>query len=124
MQNSANSYNRSAVRVLTVLPSPVDRPRPHVYGHRGAPGSVPENTLGSYALAAAMGVEAVAALGVGWVYDNAGARVLLVVPVLVALVPATALAGTPPATWPVRASARSALMSPPGLGRSSSARPK
>ena len=44
--------------------------------------------------AAAMGVEAVAALGVGWVYDNVGARVLLVVPVLVALVPATALAGT------------------------------
>lgn len=33
------------------------RPRPHIYGHRGAPGSVPENTLGSYALAASMGVD-------------------------------------------------------------------
>lgn len=35
------------------------RPSPHVHGHRGAPGYVPENTLGSHALAAAMGVEAV-----------------------------------------------------------------
>ncbi|MCA1783732.1 MAG: glycerophosphodiester phosphodiesterase family protein [Dermatophilaceae bacterium] len=35
------------------------RPTPHVYGHRGAPGYVPENTLGSYALAASMGVEAI-----------------------------------------------------------------
>ena len=35
------------------------RPTPHVHGHRGAPGYVPENTLGSHALAAAMGVEAV-----------------------------------------------------------------
>ena len=34
-----------------------DRPGPHVYGHRGAPGYVPENTLGSYRLAAQMGVE-------------------------------------------------------------------
>lgn len=34
-----------------------DRPRPHIYGHRGAPGYVPENTLGSYRLAARMGVE-------------------------------------------------------------------
>ncbi|NYE37997.1 MFS family permease [Nocardioides cavernae] len=41
--------------------------------------------------AAAMGVEAVAALVVGSVYDRTGARVLLVVPVLVALVPALAL---------------------------------
>jgi MFS family permease len=41
--------------------------------------------------AAAMAVAAVAALVVGWVYDRAGPRVLLVVPVLVALVPALAL---------------------------------
>ena len=41
--------------------------------------------------AAAMAVEAVAALGVGAVYDRTGTRVLLVVPVLVALVPALAL---------------------------------
>lgn len=32
---------------------------PLIYGHRGAPGYVPENTLGSYALAARMGVDAV-----------------------------------------------------------------
>jgi MFS family permease len=44
--------------------------------------------------AAAMAVEAVAALAVGWAYDRTGARVLLVVPVLVALVPALALGGT------------------------------
>lgn len=37
--------------------APWTRPRPHVYGHRGAPGEVPENTLGSYALAASSGVE-------------------------------------------------------------------
>ena len=41
--------------------------------------------------AAAMAVEAVAALAVGSVYDHTGPRVLLVVPVLVALVPALAL---------------------------------
>lgn len=41
--------------------------------------------------AAAMAVEAVAALLVGTVYDSTGPRVLLVVPVLVALVPALAL---------------------------------
>lgn len=41
--------------------------------------------------AVAMAVEAVAALGVGSVYDRTGARVLLVVPVLVAVVPALAL---------------------------------
>jgi glycerophosphoryl diester phosphodiesterase len=40
-----------------VLDSQPARARPHIYGHRGAPGYVPENTLGSYALAAAMGVE-------------------------------------------------------------------
>lgn len=44
--------------------------------------------------AAAMAVEAGAALAVGWAYDRTGARVLLVVPVLVALVPALALGGT------------------------------
>lgn len=33
------------------------RARPRIYGHRGAPGSVPENTLGSYALAASMGAD-------------------------------------------------------------------
>lgn len=37
--------------------TPWTRPRPHVYGHRGAPGQVPENTLGSYAVAASSGVE-------------------------------------------------------------------
>lgn len=41
--------------------------------------------------AAAMAVEAVAALAVGSVYDRTGTRVLLAVPVLVALVPALAL---------------------------------
>jgi len=41
--------------------------------------------------AAAMAVEAVAALLVGWAYDRTGTRILLVVPVLVALVPALAL---------------------------------
>ena len=44
--------------------------------------------------AAAMGVEAVAALAVGAVYDRTGPRVLLLVPVLVALVPALALGST------------------------------
>ncbi|WP_307807873.1 MFS transporter [Nocardioides xinjiangensis] len=44
--------------------------------------------------AAAMAVEAVAALAVGAAYDRTGARVLLVVPVLVGLVPALALGST------------------------------
>lgn len=44
--------------------------------------------------AVAMGVEAVAAVLVGWVYDRTGAAVLLVVPVLVAAVPALALGST------------------------------
>lgn len=44
--------------------------------------------------AAAMAVEAVAALLVGWVYDRTGTRILLVVPVLVAMVPALALGPT------------------------------
>jgi MFS family permease len=41
--------------------------------------------------AVAMAVEAVSALATGFVYDRVGARVLLVLPVLVALVPALAL---------------------------------
>jgi MFS family permease len=44
--------------------------------------------------AAAMAVEAVAALAVGSVFDHTGPRVLLLVPVLVALVPALALGRT------------------------------
>lgn len=44
--------------------------------------------------AAAMAVEALAALVVGSVYDRTGTRVLLLVPVLVALVPALALGST------------------------------
>ncbi len=44
--------------------------------------------------ASAMGVEAVAALVVGSVFDRTGPRVLLLVPVLVALVPALALGPT------------------------------
>ena len=43
--------------------------------------------------AGAMGVEALAALGIGLVYDRHGATVLYAVPVLVALVPPLALAG-------------------------------
>ena len=43
--------------------------------------------------AAAMGVEALAALGVGLVYDRHGAAILYAVPVLVALVPPLALSG-------------------------------
>jgi MFS family permease len=44
--------------------------------------------------AAAMAAEAVAALAVGWAHDRSGGRALLVVPVLVALVPALAFAGS------------------------------
>jgi hypothetical protein len=47
--------------------------------------------------AAAMAAAAVAALVVGWLHDRAGGRVLLVLPVMVAAVPALAFAGT----WPV-----------------------
>lgn len=50
---------RLVSRVRTVPVTSPPRPRPHVYGHRGAPGYVPENTLGSYALAASMGVDAI-----------------------------------------------------------------
>src|SRR5690606_28193497 len=59
MQNSASLCKPIIVRVLTVLEPPDSRPRPHIYGHRGAPGHVPQNTLGSYALAASMGVDAI-----------------------------------------------------------------
>lgn len=44
--------------------------------------------------AGAMGVEALAAVGVGLVYDRRGGAVLYAVPVLVALVPPLALSGT------------------------------
>ena len=44
--------------------------------------------------AGAMGIEALAALGVGLVYDRRGGAVLYAVPVLVALVPALALSGS------------------------------
>jgi hypothetical protein len=44
--------------------------------------------------AAAMAAEAVAALAVGWVHDRWGGRVLLVLPLLVALVPTLAFADT------------------------------
>jgi MFS family permease len=43
--------------------------------------------------AAAMGMEAIAALGTGWGYDRVGGRVLLALPAMVALVPPLALAG-------------------------------
>jgi len=46
--------------------------------------------------AAAMAAEAVAALVTGWAHDRFGGRGLLVLPVLVALVPALAFAGTFP----------------------------
>ncbi len=46
--------------------------------------------------AGAMLVEAVAALGTGWAFDRTGSRVLLVVPVMVALVPLLAFGGTLP----------------------------
>ena len=44
--------------------------------------------------AAAMAAEALAALATGWVYDRVGGRVLLVLPVLVALVPPLAFTGS------------------------------
>lgn len=47
--------------------------------------------------AGAMAAAAVAALAVGWRYDRIGGRVLLVLPILVAAVPALAFS----ATWPV-----------------------
>jgi len=47
--------------------------------------------------AGAMGAEALAALGTGAAYDRVGGRVLLAMPVLVALVPPLAFAGALPA---------------------------
>ncbi|SDG50019.1 MFS transporter [Klenkia brasiliensis] len=47
--------------------------------------------------AAAMAAAAVAALGVGWAHDRWGARTMVLVPVLVAVVPPLAFAGS----WPV-----------------------
>lgn len=44
--------------------------------------------------AAAMGTEALAALATGWAYDRVGGRVLLVLPLLVALVPPLAFTGS------------------------------
>ncbi|MDJ1370486.1 MFS transporter [Gulosibacter molinativorax] len=44
--------------------------------------------------AVAMGFGAIAALGNGWIYDKVGTRVLLVVPVLTALVPALSLSAS------------------------------
>ncbi|SDU90389.1 Major Facilitator Superfamily protein [Microlunatus sagamiharensis] len=44
--------------------------------------------------AAAMGAEALAALATGWAYDRVGGRVLLVLPLLVALVPPLAFTGS------------------------------
>ncbi|KAB1916297.1 MFS transporter [Micromonospora sp. AMSO31t] len=45
--------------------------------------------------AAAMGVDAIAALASGWLYDRAGLRVLAAVPVLTALIPLAAFTTTP-----------------------------
>jgi MFS family permease len=45
--------------------------------------------------AAAMGVDAVAALASGWLYDRVGLRVLTAVPILSAVVPALAFTTTP-----------------------------
>ena len=50
--------------------------------------------------AMAMGLEALAALGTGFAYDRVGHRVLLVLPLLIALVPPLAFAGQ---LWPVLA---------------------
>ena len=47
--------------------------------------------------AMAMGLEALAALGTGFAYDRVGHRVLLVLPLLIALVPPLAFAGQ---LWP------------------------
>jgi MFS family permease len=45
--------------------------------------------------AAAMGAEALAALGSGWLFDRTGGRVLVALPLLVAAVPVLAFAGSP-----------------------------
>lgn len=49
--------------------------------------------------AAAMGVDALAALGSGWVYDRIGLRGLVVLPVLAALVPALSFSTRPALVW-------------------------
>jgi hypothetical protein len=61
--------------------------------HLTVEGLVPVATV-PVVYAGAMGVEALAALGVGLVYDRRGGAVLYVVPVLVALVPPLALSGS------------------------------
>ena len=61
--------------------------------HLTVDGLVPIATV-PLVYAGAMAVEAVAALMVGAVYDRTGAKVLLVVPILVAVVPALALGGS------------------------------
>jgi len=50
--------------------------------------------------AAAMGVEAVAALGTGWLFDRFNGRVLVVLPFLVAAVPVLAFANAPSIALP------------------------
>jgi sugar phosphate permease len=45
--------------------------------------------------AAAMGAEALAALGSGWLFDRTGGRVLVALPLLVAAVPVLAFTGSP-----------------------------
>ena len=61
--------------------------------HLTVEGLVPVATV-PVVYAGAMGVEALAALGVGLVYDRHGGAVLYAVPVLVALVPPLALSGS------------------------------
>ena len=61
--------------------------------HLTVEGLVPVATV-PIVYAGAMGVEALAALGVGLVYDRHGGAVLYAVPVLVALVPPLALSGS------------------------------
>ncbi|WP_330475307.1 MFS transporter [Terrabacter sp. C0L_2] len=61
--------------------------------HLTARGLVPVATV-PVVYAGAMAVEALAALGVGLVYDRRGGAVLYAVPILVALVPPLALAGS------------------------------
>jgi MFS family permease len=49
--------------------------------------------------AAAMGIDALAALGSGWVYDRYGLRGLIVLPVLAATVPFLSFTTTPALVW-------------------------
>jgi len=58
--------------------------------HLTASGLVPVAVV-PVVYAVAMGIEALAALATGWLYDRVSSRVLLVVPLLVAAVPALAL---------------------------------